>query len=292
MTKNSIRKLRIIIIVKNFLLDMVQIIIGTLIMSIGIECFLLPNKLSFGGITGIATIIYYIFGTQIGTVVLLLNIPIFILAIFKFGKMFCIKSLIGTVFLSIFLNMLENITVITEDRLLASIAGGIIVGIGTVVVFNSNATTGGSDIIVKYVKSRFPNLKTGSITTIIDTLIVLANVIFLKDIEIGLYSAISIYMMGRMIDTVYEGIGFSKSIFIISKYHDEIAHSINLELERGATGIYSKGMYTDKDNIMLLCVVGRNEVNRVRKIVEKIDSKAFMVISNTREVLGKGFSSR
>lgn len=292
MTKNRIKKLRIIIVLKNFLLDIIQIIIGTLIMSIGIECFLLPNKLSFGGITGIATIIYYIFGAQIGTVVLLLNIPIFILAFLKFGKKFCIKSLLGTIFLSTFLNTLENISAITEDRLLASIAGGIIVGIGNVVVFNSGSTTGGSDIIVKYIKRKFPNFKTGSITTIIDTFIVFANIIFLKDIEIGLYSAISIYMIGRMIDTAYEGIGFSKCIFIISKHYNEIARSINLELERGTTGIYSKGMYTDTDNVMLLCVVGRNEVSHVRKIVDKIDSKAFMVISNTREVLGKGFSSR
>lgn len=260
-------------------------------MSIGTAGFLLPNKLSFGGMTGISTILYYIFGFQIGTVVFILNIPLFILALFKFGKKFCIRSISGTIFLSLFLNMFENISAITDDKLLASIAGGIVVGLGTVIVFNTNATTGGSDIVVKYIKKKFPNLKTGSLITIIDTTIVLANVIFLKDIEIGLYSAIAIFAVGRVIDTAYEGIGFSKTIFIISKQYEEIAKAINIELERGATGIYSKGMYTDTQNMMLFCVVGRNEVSYVRKIVEKIDTKAFMVISNTREVFGTGFKS-
>lgn len=290
-SSKKIKTLKKLILIRNFCIDVIQIIIGTAIMSFGITAFLLPNKLSFGGITGIATIVYYIFGTPIGNVVLLCNVPLFILAFFKFGKKFCIKSLIGTVFLSLFLNIFENISAITYDRLLASIAGGIIVGIGTVVVFHANASTGGSDIMVKYIKKKVPNLKTGSITATIDTLIVLANVFFLKDIEIGLYSAITIFAIGRMIDTAYEGIGFSKTIFIISKHHKEIARAISLELERGVTGIYSKGMYTNTDNIMLLCVVGRNEVSYVRNIVNKIDSKAFMIISNTREVLGQGFGA-
>lgn len=292
MEKSKIKKLRNILTIRNLTIDIIRIIIGSLIMSIGTAGFLLPNKLSFGGITGLATILYYMFGTPVGTVVLILNIPLFILAIFKFGKRFCLKSLIGTISLSMFLNIFDNMFAITEDRLLASIAGGIVVGIGNVIVFYSNSSTGGSDIIVKYIKKKFPSLKTGSITTIIDILIVVANVIFLGDIEIGLYSAIAIFAIGKVIDTAYEGIGFSKSIFIISKKYKEIAQEINIELERGATGIYSKGMYTGIDNIMLLCVVGRNEVSAIRKIVEKIDPKAFMVISNTREVLGKGFSSK
>lgn len=291
MEKRQIRKLKRIINLRNFAIDVIRIIIGTLIMSIGTTGFLLPNKLSFGGMTGFATLLHYIFKFPIGTIVLVLNIPLFLLAFFKFGKKFGIKSIMGTLFLSLFLNMLENISAITNDRFLASIAGGIMVGLGTVIVFNSNATTGGSDIVVKYIKRKFPTFKTGSITTIIDTVIVLANIIFLKDIEIGLYSAIAIIVVGRVIDTAYEGIGFSKAIFIISKKYTEIAKTINFELERGATGIYSKGMYTNTDNMMLLCVVGRNEVSYVRKIVSKIDSKAFMVISNTREVFGQGFKS-
>lgn len=290
MKKNKIKQLRILITAKKIFLEMIRIIIGTAIISIGTACFLLPNKLSFGGMTGIATIVYYIFGIPIGNTIFICNIPLFILAFSKFGKKFCIKSLIGTISLSIFLNIFENFSAITGDKLLASIAGGIVIGIGTVIVFNANATTGGSDILVKYIKKKLPNLKTGSITTIIDTFIVFANVIFLKNIEIALYSAITIFAIGKMIDTAYEGIGFSKTIFIISKQHKEIAKIINLELERGATGIYSKGMYTDTDNIMLLCVVGRNEVSYVRNIVNKIDPKAFMIISNTREVLGKGFT--
>lgn len=286
----KINRIKKMILIRDFCINIFQIIIGTTIMSFGITAFLLPNKLSFGGMTGIATIIYYIFGVPIGNVVLICNIPLFILSFLKFGKKFLIKSVLGTLFLSMFLNVFEGVSAITYDRLLASIVGGIIVGIGTVIVFNANATTGGSDILVRLLKKRKPNFKTGSITATIDTLIVLANVFFLKDIEIGLYSAISIFAIGKIIDTAYEGIGFSKAIFIISKHYEQIAKAINIELERGATGLYSKGMYTNTDNIMLLCVVGRNEVSYVRNIVNKIDSKAFMIISNTREVLGQGFS--
>ncbi len=288
--KINIKKARRYLTLRNFSIDIIQIIIGSLIMAFGTSAFLIPNKLSFGGVTGLATVLYYVFGFPIGNVVFIINIPLFILAYLKLGKGFCLKSVIGTFLLSLFYNIFEDFSGITGDKLLASITGGIIVGIGNVIVFSSHSSTGGSDIIVKYIKKKIPSFKTGTITAVIDTIIVSINVIFLKDIEIALYSAITIIALGKVVDTAYEGIGFSRTVYIISKKYAEIAKAINDEMQRGVTGLYSKGMYTDNENLMLLCVVGRNEIGHIRQIVDRIDNRAFMIISNTREVIGTGFS--
>ena len=275
--------------IKSYLIEFLQLIFGTILMAVGISLFLLPNKLSSGGFTGIATVFYYLFKWKVGTVIFLLNLPLFILSYFKIGKDFFFKSLIGTLVLSISVNYLEVVQPITSDKFLDCIFGGIIIGIGNALILRVNGSTGGTEIVTGIIRAYAPKFKSSNIIRIFDISIVALNVIVFKEIEIGLYSAIAIYMSTKMVDLIFEGTNFNKMMFIISEKYNEIASKIQNNMERGTTGIYSKGMYSNKDRMMLLCVVSRNEVIKIRQIVNKIDPEAFIIISNVREAFGEGF---
>ena len=276
-----------IVKIKFILLETIKIIFGTIILSIGVSLFLLPNQLSSGGFSGIATIIYYLFKLPVGTTVLILNIPLFIIAFFKKGKGFFLNAVTGTIFLSLFLNIFENVKPLTTDRFLACIYGGILVGIGTAIVLKANSSTGGTDLLASIVRIYKPNLKTGSLIVIADVIIVTLNVIFFKELEIGLYSAITIYIMGKILDIFFEGINFSKTMYIISDKYELIAKKIGLEIKRGSTLLFAQGMYKREDRNVLMCVASRGEVREIRKIVNSIDKNAFVIISNAREVFRK-----
>ncbi len=276
-------------ILKRYSITYLKIIIGTMLMAIGIAQFLLPNQLSSGGFSGIATIGYYLFNLPMGLLVLILNIPVFIISYYRIGKRFFVKSLIGTVLLSLFLNIFETFPALTNDRFLSCIFGGILVGIGTALNLLAKSSTGGSDLVSYIIKSYKPHLSTSNLIVIIDIIIVGLNVLFFKEIEIGLYSAITIYIMGKMIDIVFEGTGFAKMIYIVSKDYEKISNKINKEVKRGTTGLYGKGMYKDEDLTMLVCVASRSEVVKIIQIVKKVDKRAFVIVSNVREVIGNGF---
>lgn len=275
---------------KDFFIQCIGTVTGSCIMAIAVSLFLLPNELSTGGFSGIATIVYYLLKVPMGTTIFILNIPLFTFAALRIGKDFFVKSLIGTVSLSFFIDFFDKFEAVTYDNLLACIYGGILVGIGTAVILKSSSSTGGSDLLTRILKEYKPTLKFGNIITIIDIIIVVLNVIFLKKIEIGLYSAIAIYLMGKMIDILFEGIYFTKLLFIISNNNKEISYKIQNEIKRGVTGIYGKGMHTDSDKLVLMCAVRRNDIANVKQLVKNIDENAFIIVTNSREVLGRGFS--
>jgi uncharacterized membrane-anchored protein YitT (DUF2179 family) len=277
---------------KKFFIEVIETIIGAFIMAMAVSLFLLPNELSSGGFSGIATIIYYILKIPMGVTIVALNIPLFIFATFKIGRLFLAKSIIGTISLSLFIDLLDKVKAFTNDKFLACVYGGILTGIGTALILRANASTGGSDLVSIIIKEYKPMYRTGNLITIIDFIIVALNVIFLKKIEIGLYSAIAIYLMGKIIDILFEGIYFTKLLFIVSDKSEEISKLIERKVKRGVTGIYGEGMYTRTKKLVLMCAVGRNDLYEVKTIVKKVDSKAFMIITNSREVLGIGFKEK
>ena len=274
---------------KKLLIEITGTVIGALIMAIGISLFLLPNQLSSGGISGIATILYYLLKIPMGTSILIINIPLFIISIYKIGKTFFLKSLIGTIALSTFIDFFYKLNPLTEDRFLACIYGGIIIGFGTALILKVNSSTGGTDLVGKVVKEYRPTTRIGNIITILDVVIIILNAIFFKEIEVGLYSAITIYLMGKFIDIIFEGIYFTKLILIISEKNEEIAKQIGEKIQRGVTGLLGKGMYTNKEKLVLMCAAGRGDVNRIKIVAKKIDPKCFIIITNSREVVGLGF---
>ncbi len=275
--------------IKKQITEILGTILGSFIISIGISLFLLPNQLSSGGIAGIGTIIYYLLKIPMGTTIILLNIPLFLISILKIGKSFFIKSLIGTISLSFFIDWLDKFKALTQDRFLACIYGGVIIGVGTAIILKVNSSTGGTDMVTYIAKKYKPNIRTGNIMIIIDIIIVTLNMLFFREIEIGLYSGIAIYLMGKIIDILFEGIDFTKLIFIVSEKSEEIAKKIGKSIERGTTGIYGKGMYTNEERLILMCAVTRRDVSKVTEIAKKIDKNSFIIITNSREVLGQGF---
>ena len=274
---------------RDFFISCIGLIVGSFIMACSTAFFLLPNKLSTGGFSGLSTIVYYLFNVPVGTAMIILNIPLFIISLFRVGKKFVVKSIVGTVFLSIFINILEKFPPVTTDKFLACIYGGIVMGIGTAIILKVSGSTGGSDLLSYVVRSFDDKFKSGDLIIIIDTIIIVLSIIVFKEIEIGLYSAIAIFLMGKMIDIIFEGVDFIKVMFIISDRYAEIAEIIGSQFQRGSTGIYAKGMHSNKDKMMLFCVGSRNEIINIKKTVTTIDSKAFIVIFNAREAFGKGF---
>lgn len=275
--------------IKSLFITSAGLVVGSFIMACSTAFFLLPNKLSTGGFSGLSTIAYYLFHVPVGTAMILLNLPLFIIAFFRVGKKFFIKSVFGTVLLAVFINILERFPAATTDKLLACIYGGIIMGIGTAIILKVNSSTGGSDLLSYVVRSFNDRFRSGDLIITVDTIIIILSIAIFKEIEIGLYSAIAIFLMGKMIDIVFEGVNFTKVLFIVSDKSDEIAKLIGTVVQRGSTGIYAKGMHTENDKMMLFCVGSRSEIVRIKNIATKIDNKAFIVIFNARETWGKGF---
>lgn len=275
--------------VRKWIKELFYIIVGTILMAIGVSLFLLPNQLSSGGFTGIATITYYLFHWPMGMVIFLINIPLFLLAFIKLGKKYFLKGMIGTISLSFFIDYFERFQAVTQDRFLACIYGGIIIGIGTALVLKEDGSTGGTDMLANLIRYYLPNFRTGNIIVILDIIIVSLNVVVFKEIEIALYSAIAIYLNGKMIDLIFEGVNFTKVMFIVSPKYKEIAKEVSVRVRRGSTAIYAKGMYTREKRMMLFCVGARGEVFRIKQIAREIDKNAFIVISNARETVGLGF---
>lgn len=266
------------------------IIIGSMLMAISTALILLPNQLSTGGFSGISTILYYLFNYPVGTTTIILNIPLLLISFFKIKKSLFVKSIVGTILLSFFTDFLEVLGPITNDRFLACIYGGIIMGLGTAIILKAGASTGGTDLLSYVIRSYNNKFTSGRVIIISDTIIIFFNILFFGEIEIGLYSAIAIYLMGKMIDIVFEGIYFTKVMFIISTKYEEISKQVGAKVKRGSTGIYSKGMYSGEDKVMLFCVGSRKEIAEIKQIIKKIDRNAFIVTADARETLGEGFS--
>jgi uncharacterized membrane-anchored protein YitT (DUF2179 family) len=270
-------------------IEILVTLLGTLIMASGISFFLLPNQLSTGGFSGIATILYYLFNFPVGISMIVLSIPLFIFAMFRLGKIFLVKSLIGTISLSLFIDWLDKYPLIVGDKFLACIYGGIIVGMGTAIVLKVDSSTGGTELISSIIHSFNHKLKLSNMIVIGDVLIITANVIFLKEIEIALYSAIAIYLYGKILDIFFEGVYYTKLVFIISDKSQQISTEIEMKVKRGVTGLYGKGMYTGNEKLVLICAASRGDIAKIKVLAKAIDNQAFIVVANAKEVFGEGF---
>lgn len=264
------------------------IFFGAILMAIGTGSFLLPNQLSSGGFSGIATVIYYFLKIDMSKSIIFLNVPLFIAGLYKLGWKFILRTIFATFIYSYAIDI-SNSIIIVEDRVLASIYGGIVIGIGLAFMLKTNTSTGGTDLLALILQNNKINLKVGNIIAIIDIIVVFLNLIAFRDIEIGLYSAISIFMIGKLIDIIFEGINYCKVLYIISEKYEDLTDSINNELKRGATGLYANGSYSRKNKMVIMCVSKRNELEKIKTIISKIDKDAFLIITDAREVYGLGF---
>ena len=278
---------------KNIIKEILLIIIGTYIMCVGINLFLLSNELTTGGATGIATITYYMLDIPIGLMVALINIPLFIIAIFKLGMRFCIKSIFATGMFTLFLETAEFTRILNKtstDLIISSIFGGIFVGLGISLVFKAGASTGGTDLVAQILRNRKgAKLNISTTILIIDSLILLALLLAFKNLNNVLYSIIAIYIQNKIIDLVFDGINFSRIVNIVTHRDNNIIKDINEQLQRGVTVYPCKGGYTNDDKINVTCVLNLYEMSKLKEIILKNDPEAFTYITSANEVYGNGF---
>lgn len=276
---------KVVVIVKRYLI----ITIGCLLAGFSLSCFLAPNDVIAGGVSGIATIINHFFNIPIGIMIILINVPIFIWGIIKFGKNLGIATLYATVALSVFTDLFAYVGTLTDDLLLASVFGGLIAGVGYGMVFYSNATTGGVDIVANIIKLKYRHIPIGKIILVVDLVIILSAMYVYRNINIGLYSIISLWLTAYVLDMVLEGFNFAKLAFIISDEYENIAKLINNELDRGATYLEGSGTYTNNAKKVIMCTIKEKEIPMLKDIIKSIDADSFVLITDAKEVLGKGF---
>lgn len=270
--------------------DMLWYLLGSAIYSVAVTVFISANEISPGGLTGIAELIRYSTGIPAGITLMALNLPILILGLIKFGGVFIIKTFIATAFVSFTLTLSELVVPAAQvDRILASVFGGVLMGLGLSLVMHHGATTGGVDIVAKLVNRRVPHFTVGKLILMFDGLVILLATVVYRNVESALYSVVSLYVSSRLMDTVLYGADKGKIIYIISSAPDSIIKAINSTLRRGVTVLQASGGYTGQPYRMLMCTVRRHEVSEVYRIIKECDSKAFTVVSDAGEIIGEGF---
>lgn len=272
---------------KDELKSIMYILSGLLVCALAYRMFLVPNDVAAGGFTGIGQLVNALTGMQVGTVALMLNIPLFALSMRSLGLKFGVKSFIASTLLSVFIDYLP-VGSVTDNVLLASVFGGVVGGAGFGLILRGSATTGGSDMLATLIHSHLPSLKVGLLIFIVDAAVIVASA-FVFSPELAMYALISVSIMNFTLDYVLEGLNRSTAYLIISKHSDEIAYKILHDMERGVTSLHGKGMYSGSEQEVLLCVVSRFESMQLRRIVAACDPRAFMIAISASEVLGEGF---
>ncbi len=271
--------------------NIVRIILGGVIFGAGFNMFMVPHDMNAGGLSGLSMILVHLlnFGT-VGTVTMLINIPLFALGGWKLGKTFFFQSLLGMFASSIAIDALAVLPVPEVDPLVAALYGGVLCGLGLGIVFVAGATTGGSDIIVRLLKRKWPNMAIGTINTFFDLAVVTLTGIAFGDMSKALYCGIAVFVMGQVIDAVVYRFDYSKVALIISREHEKVAKQIGIKLGRGATFLKGEGTYSGADTKVILTAVKRQQLAELKELVVGIDPNAFIIVQEAHQVLGDGFS--
>lgn len=271
--------------------EILLLIIGCILMSVSLTMFFEPHAIAPGGLTGLAIVINSIVDIPLWVINLAFNIPLFICAYKILSKKDCLKTILGIIFLTIGLKLTANLSTInaTTDPILASICGSILMGISLGFIFRINGSTGGTDLIGILANKFFPHLSVAVLMGIADFIVVILSGISSSQLEISLYSAVSLYSIVKITDIVIEGFNYSKSFMIISDKSNELITIIMEELDRGATFLKGEGGYTRNEKDIIFIVVSRKQVVTLKKLVKSIDPNAFVVVTETHEIFGNGF---
>ncbi len=260
--------------------------------AVGISLFVEPNNIASGGVTGIAIILNKAIGGSTGIWFFVINIPILLIGMWKFGFKFLMSTVYCTTIISVFTDLLSRYgSPLTNDVLVATIAGGMLTAIGMGGVFKAGATTGGMDIVVKLCKLKFPYMKTGSLFLIMDFLVVLASAFVFQNIDRAFYSAMEVFVTSTLLDLVLYGKDGAKLIYIISDKSEKIAARLLDELNIGVTYMEGQGAYSGREKKVIMCVTKKQIAPRAEEIVKEEDPNTFMIVSSASEIYGQGYKS-
>lgn len=266
-------------------------VIGSTLFALGFSLFLAPNEINTGGISGLAQIVVHLlnFGS-VGTVSVVLNLPLFLLGGIRIGKRFFFGSLLGMVLSGILIDLFLAIPFDAQDMLVSGIYGGLLCGVGLGTVFSAGTSTGGSDILVRLLKLRYRNVPIGTISMCFDALVVILTGVVFRDVSKALYSGVVVFITGQVMDLVVYRFDYSRVALIISESPEEIAAQIAKKLDRGATYLYGMGSYSGQEKKVVLTVVKRRQLAELKELVMDVDSNAFVIVQEAHQVLGDGFS--
>lgn len=276
--------------IKDFGIDTVVFILGGIGLSVAVNCFLSKNNILYGGFSGIATILNFLFEIPIGTAIFLMNVPLFILALKKLGGRFIKRTIWATFITSLIIDSGAFLPVYSNDLLLSSIIGGALVGISLGIIFIRNATTGGIDIIAKLIQINHPHFSFGKSILIFDGIVIVLGGIIYKNIESMLYAAVVTFVSAQVLDYIIYGISRGATIMIITEKSDEIRHKIIYDLDRGVTVLKGQGGYSGQNKDILLCACYDNQTQKFIKEIKSADENAFFIVTQSKQILGNGFT--
>ena len=265
-------------------------VFGSLVFAVGFSFFLIPNDMSSGGISGLALVITELLGFgSVGTLSILINLPLFILGGMKIGKRFFLGSLLGMLLSSVLIDAFSLLEVHPVEPLLGVLYGGVICGIGLGIVFVAGTSTGGSDILVRLLKLRYRNVPIGQISLTFDAVVVILTGLVFRDMNKALYTGITVYLCGKMVDAVVYRFDYSKVALIISGEYEAIAKEIGNKLDRGATFLHGEGSYTGSRTKVVLVAIRKQQLAELKELVMELDPGAFVIVQEAHQVLGDGF---
>ena len=269
----------------------VSTLAGSFLFALGFSLFLAPNNLNPGGISGLSQIVVELLGFgSVGTLSILINLPLFLLGGIKIGKRFFAGSLIGTVFSSVMIDLLSGMPTHEMEPLIGALYGGVVCGLGLGIVFMAGTSTGGSDILVRLLKLRYRNVPIGQISMSFDAIVVVLTGLVFRNVSNALYTGVTVFLCGKVIDAVVYRFDYSQVALIITRHHEEIARQIGIKLDRGATFLHGEGSFSGTPTKVVLTAVKRQQVAELKELVTRIDPNAFIVVQEAHQVLGEGFS--
>lgn len=269
--------------------DYLIITAGAIIFAIGLSLFAEPFHIAPGGISGIAIIINYLIDLPVGMLIIILNIPLFIVGFLKLGRSFVISSLYAMLLSSVLIDLFARVPTFVEEPLLAALYGGLFIGAGMGLIFLHGSSTGGSDIILRLLRMKFRTIKLGQLSFLLDLFVIAAAALVFGDLNRSLYAIITVYVHGIVIDAIIYGLEFSKVAYIISQKNEEISRQLLDELERGVTLLHGEGGYTNQPTKIIMCALKQQQIVKFYSIVHETDPDAFVIVTNAHEVVGYGF---
>lgn len=272
--------------------DCAVIAAGAVLMGVALSVFMVPFKIAPGGASGLATVLHYLAGLRVSVLIPLINIPIFIIGIIRLERDFLVKSVFGTVVLSIATETAAILPPPTSDPLISAVFGGAVMGIGISAVLSRGGTTGGTDILVLVIRRSFSEVSVGRLYLLIDGAVIAMAGLAFSSGEVIFYSAVSLVVSTYMTDAALEGLNLARLVYIISDSNREICDRIYAELKRGVTGLNSVSMYSGRSGRILMCVIRKGQLSKLKKIIQDIDKDAFVIICDAKEVMGSGFEMR